>query len=117
VRAVLAAALAVLFSASVIAAPRVSEAQARYQHERAACMDGSSNQDRATCLKEAAAAYQEAKAGQLPAPSDLARNRTARCEQLPVADRDDCVARMRDGTTTGSARDGGILREVTRPTR
>lgn len=78
--AFLAAALAVLLSASAIAAPRMPEAQARYQHERAACMEGSSNQDRATCLKEAAAAYQEAKAGQLPGPSDLARNRTARGE-------------------------------------
>ncbi|MEO5672534.1 MAG: hypothetical protein ABIR26_17755, partial [Ramlibacter sp.] len=48
--ALVAAALAWSGSAG---AAKLSEAQALYQQERAACMNGTSNQDRATCLKEA----------------------------------------------------------------
>jgi hypothetical protein len=33
-----------------------ADAQARYQQERAVCLSGQSNQDRATCLREADAA-------------------------------------------------------------
>ena len=35
-------------------------AQSRYQSERAVCLHGLSNQDKATCLKEAGAALAEA---------------------------------------------------------
>src|SRR5690606_16943646 len=41
------------------------DAQARYERERAACTDGSSQQDRATCLKEAGAARDESRGGRL----------------------------------------------------
>lgn len=107
---------AMLFAAGAGAA-NLSEAQARYQHERAACMNGSSNQDRATCLKEAGAALGEAKRGALGASSDgnLERNRMARCDALPAQEREDCVVRMQHGTMSGSAQQGGILREVERP--
>ena len=74
----------------------MSEAQARYQQDRAACMTGQSNQDRATCLKEAGAALAEARRGNL----NDAQGQT------------DCLARMRgEGTTEGSVAGGGILRE------
>lgn len=106
-----------LLAGAASAATPLSEAQARYKQERAACMNGTSNQDRATCLKEAGAALGEAKRGALGASGDnsLANNRMMRCEGLPAQDREDCVMRMKHGTTSGSAQQGGVLREVERP--
>ena len=100
------------------AATRQSQAQALYQQERAACMRGDTNQDRATCLKEANAAYQEARRGGLSASGDgdLGQNRTERCQALPRRDRKDCEMRMQgQGVTSGSAQQGGVLRELSRP--
>jgi hypothetical protein len=99
------------------ASKATNEAQAIYARERAACFNGLSNQDRATCLKEASAALQEARRGQLGAAAsgNLEANRLARCEAQSGADRDECITRMRAGTTTGSAPSGGILRESTSP--
>jgi hypothetical protein len=109
-----ASAVLLLVAGAALAAP-LSEAQQRYRQERAACMSGASNQDRATCLKEAGAALQEARRGGL-SDGDLARNRMARCAGLPAQDRDDCAMRMEgQGSTTGSAMQGGILRELERP--
>jgi hypothetical protein len=91
-----------------------TEAQARYRSERAVCLTGASNQDRATCLKEASAALAEARRGQLSS-GDLAANSLARCEGLPGPDRDDCAQRIQRGATSGSVAAGGILREYSRP--
>lgn len=88
-----------------------------YRHERAVCNSGRSNQDRATCLKEAGAALAEARRGALGA-GDGTRytdNALERCKALPQADRQDCVARIEQGTQSGSVAGGGILLErVTR---
>jgi hypothetical protein len=110
------AAATLLFAGGAIAGT-ASEAQLRYQQERAVCMSGSSNQDRATCLKEAGAALQEARRGNLSgSESQLGQNRTSRCNTLPVQDRQDCEMRMSGaGSTSGSEQQGGILRELTRP--
>jgi hypothetical protein len=90
-----------------------SQAQREYQQERARCLRGESQEPRATCLKEAAAAYEEARRGRLenaPAP-DLKRNATLRCNAQPPADREDCVQRILGaGNSEGSAGSGGILR-------
>jgi hypothetical protein len=40
-----------------------SEARQQYQQERAYCTSGQASEDRALCLKEAAAAYAEARGG------------------------------------------------------
>lgn len=90
------------------------DAESRYQQERAACTDGSSQQDRATCLKEAGAARDEARGGRLGAGQAASEaNATVRCNALPAKDRSDCVARIQGaGTTSGSVRDGGIYREL-----
>jgi hypothetical protein len=91
------------------------EARARYEAERAACTSGRSNQDRATCLREAGAAYAEARRGLLnnETPEATMTNRLKRCEALPEADRQDCMARMQgQGTTTGSPATGGVYREL-----
>ena len=90
------------------------DAQARYERERAACTDGSSQQDRATCLKEAGAARDESRGGRLGNGSTATdANATTRCNALPAKDRSDCIARINGaGTTSGSVRDGGIYREL-----
>ncbi len=106
---------AALFTAGSFAASEpVSPAQVRYQQDRAACMSGHTYEDRATCLKEAGAAYDEARRGQLTDNStDYQRNALKRCNNLPQKDRADCVARMegRDTTVSGSVGGGGELRE------
>jgi hypothetical protein len=115
----LAATLVLLAAGTVSAAgAKLSQAQQRYQQERAVCMSGQSNQDRATCLREAGAALQESRRGNLDNGDmrDFGHNRMVRCNALPAQDREDCARRMHgEGVTTGSAQQGGILRELTRP--
>ena len=94
----------------------LSQAQQQYKLERAHCLSGQSHQDRATCLKEAGAAYQEARRGVLGSGSgsaNLTQNATARCEAQPPADREACVQRiMGAGSAEGSVEGGGILRQT-----
>ena len=97
-----------------------SEAQQRYNQERAHCMIGASSQDRATCLREARAALQEARRNRLQtgAGVNLEANATVRCNAQPAADRDACVQRIRgSGTTRGSVSGGGVIREVETPVK
>lgn len=90
------------------------EARAVYERELAVCKRGQSNQDRATCLREANAAFAEARRGGLTGDAaTFPANALRRCEALPAPDRKDCVARMRgQGTTRGSVAEGGIYREL-----
>jgi hypothetical protein len=90
------------------------DAMARYERERAACLSGQSAQDRETCLREAGAALQAARKGRAEdPPSDVERNRLLRCEVHPtVADREECVRRMTQGTVRGSVEGGGVVREL-----
>jgi hypothetical protein len=92
---------------------RPSGAEARYQQERAACESGQSQQDRATCLREAGAALHEARQGRLvDGPAQYQQNELARCSYLPPEERSACHARMQgQGTTSGSVAAGGIYRE------
>jgi hypothetical protein len=104
--------------AATASGANLSEAQRAYESERAVCLSGQSNQDRATCLKEAGAALQEAKRANLGTTGDarLAQNRTQRCEAVPSRDRDDCVRRANgEGVVSGSVQQGGILRELSNP--
>ena len=105
--------------ASAADSPNLSEAQATYQRDRAACMSGQTSQDRETCLQEAGAALQESGRGNLnDGQSDFERNRLLRCEKQPPEDRPDCVRRMSsEARTTGSVEGGGVLRELTTPDR
>ncbi len=111
---------AALTSASALAVgkPKLSDIERRYQQERAVCLNGTSNQDRATCLREAGAARTEAQRGGLgngPAPDASSK----RCDEMRDKDRDECIARIKGDhtTTSGSVAAGGILRErVTRET-
>ena len=86
----------------------------RYERDRAACLSGRSGQDQATCLREAGAALQAARRGDLGnGDGNLKRNAQERCKVLAGADRTDCLARVRgEGTASGSVEGGGILRET-----
>ena len=112
---------AVLSATTAAAAdrPGLSEAQGTYQRDRAACMNGKTSQDRATCLQEASAALQESGRGNLnDGQSDFERNRLLRCEKQPPEDRQDCVRRMSsEASTSGSVEGGGVLRELVTPER
>jgi hypothetical protein len=74
-------------------------------------------QDRAACLRESAAAAEEARRGRLGDSDHAAtyrENAVARCNALPAADRDACRARIQgEGVTRGSVKEGGIYRELT----
>jgi len=103
-----------LLSFSALAAD--TEAQARYSQERAYCMSGRSQQDQATCMKEAGAALQENRRGNLSTidRGQINQNTETRCEVLKGDDKAACRARMEGmGTTEGSVAGGGILREIT----
>ncbi len=106
---------ALLFAGMAAAAGgKLSDAQARYQQDRAACMSGQSNEDRATCLREAGAALQAAKRGSLGDDhGSYEQNRLLRCAPLPAGDREDCVRRMHgEGTVKGSVEAGGTFTEL-----
>jgi hypothetical protein len=93
----------------------VSAAQQQYQQERQHCLSGQSQQDRATCLKEAQSAFQEARKAGLGSQSqaELSRNATQRCEAQPAADRAACVDRLtQPGSTSGNIKAGGLIRET-----
>ena len=114
----LAATLVLLVAGAAGAGTKLSDAQRRYQQERAVCMSGQSDQDRATCLKEAGAALGEARRDNLGTANagELGQNRMLRCNALPAADREDCARRMQgEGVTTGSIQQGGLVRELSGP--
>jgi hypothetical protein len=92
------------------------DAVVRYQQDRADCVSGQTGEDRATCLREAGAAFAQAKQGMLDdgqSMSQFQRNALQRCQPLPDEDRLACRARMQGmGTISGSVEGGGILREL-----
>jgi hypothetical protein len=100
--------------AAPISAAESSAARARYAQEVAVCKSGRSNQDLATCMREAGAALAEARRGGLgDGTAPYAANQTVRCDPLPEDQRRDCIARMQgQGTTSGSVAGGGIYREL-----
>jgi hypothetical protein len=99
----------------------MSQAQADYQRERARCLRGESGQVVATCLKEAGAAFEEARHGGLGnvTSGDLASNATQRCNAQPPADREACVQRIlgADRSSEGSVGGGGVLRSTETPAK
>jgi hypothetical protein len=137
--------LSVILSVGAAAAVAVAETpaadiQLRYDQERSRCMNGMSNQDRTTCLKEAGAARDEARKGRIEdGGANYDKNAKQRCGALTGDEARDCMLRMKapNGTTarpgaagsanaatstststSGSAEAGGVVREtVTRETR
>lgn len=112
-------AVAVLAMPGWAAGPAASQAESNYQAERARCLAGQTSQARDTCLKEAGAAADEARRGNLGAgtAADLERNATQRCEAQPPADRAACVQRILGGSAEGSVGGGGVIRETETPVK
>ena len=91
------------------------DASGSYQRERAACLAGATQQDKATCLEEANNAAADKKRGLIQSEADrtLVANATQRCEALGGEDRAACMARvMGMGNTSGSVAGGGVIKEV-----
>jgi hypothetical protein len=90
------------------------DASGSYQQEVQACMSGKTQQDQATCLKEARNAQADKKRGLLDnAGARFEANAQARCDVLTGEDKAACQARMMGyGSTEGSVAGGGVLREV-----
>jgi hypothetical protein len=113
------AAATMLLQLSAWAAPPASaSAQSRYQQDRAACLDSSSQHDRSSCLREAGAVKAEPIRGPAARETadDRARNALQRCNSLPAEMRDPCERRVRgEGTASGSVAAGGVLRELVIP--
>lgn len=112
----LAAATGLLCASAAVAARSgaVAEAQALYRQDMAVCNSGQSNQDRATCRREARNALAAARLGALTkAPGAYQDNALQRCAAHQGPDRSDCEARVRgEGSVEGSVAGGGILRET-----
>jgi len=83
------------------------------QSERNACMTGRTQQDQATCLREANNAAAEKRRGKLDTAGDLTANALARCNVLNGTDRVACEARVLGyGGAAGSVAGGGVIKEV-----
>ena len=90
------------------------DASGNYQQEVNACMTGTTQQDRDTCLKEARTARADKHRGALDnSGAQFDANARARCDVLTGDEKAACHARMIGfGNTTGSVAGGGVLREV-----
>lgn len=97
-------------------ASQAADQNATIQKERTDCMNGSSQQDRATCMREAGAAKQESQRGNLRDSGDYQANASKRCAALPAAEKADCERRANgEGSVSGSVGGGGVVRELVTP--
>ncbi|MES2245249.1 MAG: hypothetical protein V4639_20500 [Pseudomonadota bacterium] len=112
--------LSLLMGAALAQAPITAtgttgiDASGNTQKERAACMEGRSQQDQATCLREVNNAAAEKRSGKLDnSGAQFEANARLRCEALNGEDRSACVARVTGyGNASGSVAGGGVIREV-----
>lgn len=105
-------------AAAAIAPGQSADARAVYQREVAVCNGPAPNQGRATCLKEANAAYAQNRQGAAANSSaDYKGNASRRCDAVPGPDGDACRAMVAgQGSTSGSVAGGGVLHELVTPT-
>ena len=102
-------------TAQISTAPTGIDASGSYERERAACVQGMTQQEQATCLREAQNAAADKRKGELStAPqSKLVANAMQRCEALGGEDHAACAARVLGyGNASGSVAGGGVIREV-----
>lgn len=114
-RLTLVASTALVCIASVQAASpnALTQAQERYRKDIAKCINGDSNQNVATCRREAGSALAEAKRSTLQTNStQYQSNALKRCEVHEGDDRVACEARINyQGDVTIGAEAGGLLRK------
>lgn len=95
----------------------VDAARMQYEREKADCLTGKNSQPRNVCLREAGAAYAQARRGRLAPPNDgaeqWAANAVMRCQAQPPEDRELCERRVREGQVEGSVGGGGQIRSLT----
>lgn len=118
--AVMAAGVLALAGAAHAAGPQpknVDPLRLQYERERAHCVTGQTSEPRDICLREAAAAYAQARRGKLATPGDgpeqWAANALRRCQSQPAEDREMCERRVREGQVSGSVQAGGQLTTLT----
>ncbi len=107
--------LATFCVAAVEGAWAAPDAAQRYQAERAACERLGPVDDRRACLRDAGAALDAARRGELASAdaATLQRNARLRCDPLPSDQQAACLARMDgEGTISGSVEAGGLYREL-----
>ncbi len=85
-----------------------------FQREVQACREGRTQQDQATCMKEARNAQADKRPGAPPTQASLRANAVARCNVFTeAADKSACEARVLGaGSTEGSVAGGGVIRQV-----
>ena len=101
-------------SAQVATGTTGIDATGSTQSEKAACHSGMSQQDHATCMREATNAAAEKRSGKLEGSStELEANAVKRCEVLTGDEKIACQARIAGyGSTSGSVGGGGVVRQV-----
>lgn len=101
-------------SAQVASGTTGIDATGNASSEMAACNNGTTQQDRATCITEVKNANAAKRAGQLDNASQRrAANALERCQALSGDDKVACEARMAGyGETEGSVAGGGVIREI-----
>ena len=89
----------------------------RYQQELRQCEQLSPTVDMQACKREAGAALQATRRGNLQNHNGMNydQNKTERWAALPAGQRDECMMQMsgQNTRTMGSVEEGGILRETT----
>lgn len=101
---------------SIAITTQAADQNATIQKERSDCVKGNSQQDQATCLREAGAAKQEAQRGNLRDSGDYQSNANSRCASLPAAQKTDCERRVNgEGSVNGSVGSGGMVKELVTP--
>jgi len=85
-----------------------------FQSEMQACKSGNTQQDQATCMREARNAADAKKRGLLPTQGDLQANALGRCDVFQnTEDKGACEARVLGyGSVDGSVAGGGLVREA-----
>ncbi len=88
------------------------DASGNTQVEKTACVNGMTQQDQATCLKEATNAAADKKAGKLDNNGGtFTANALQRCEVLAGADKVACQSRVVGyGQASGSVAGGGLIK-------
>jgi hypothetical protein len=112
-RTIVIASLAVVGAAAQTVWAADPSANAAFERERAACLEGRTQQSQADCLKEARNSLADKRRGVLDNGGNFDANKHQRCAYLPADERDECM-RIADGegTQTGSVEGGGVLKEL-----